>query len=78
MGSKSKTKKSRRKKNREEFKEKLFEFDETFAFIAGYTSGGAPSGVTWEEMEEIEKRDNGLFGKEYSYHEDKEIELPFD
>ena len=24
--------------------------DATFAFIAGYTSGGAPYGVTWEEM----------------------------
>ena len=26
--------------------------DDTFAFIAGYTSGGAPYGVTWEEMSE--------------------------
>ena len=25
---------------------------DTFAFIAGYTSGGVPYGVTWEEMEE--------------------------
>jgi hypothetical protein len=25
--------------------------DETFAYIAGYTSGGAPYGVTWEEIE---------------------------
>ena len=24
--------------------------DETFFYIAGYTSGGAPYGVTWEEM----------------------------
>ncbi len=24
--------------------------DETFYFIAGYTSGGAPYGVTWEEV----------------------------
>ena len=31
------------------------ESDDTFAFIAGYTSGGAPYGVTWEEMEEIEQ-----------------------
>lgn len=35
------------------------EQDDTFFFIAGYTSGGAPYGVTWEEMglepwEEIE------------------------
>ena len=24
--------------------------DDRFAFIAGYTSGGAPYGTTWEEM----------------------------
>lgn len=24
--------------------------DGTFAFIAGYTSGGAPYGVTWEQV----------------------------
>ena len=24
--------------------------DETFAFIAGYTSGGMPYGTTWEEL----------------------------
>lgn len=55
MGSKSKLKKSRRKKKQEEFEDRLFESDDTFAFIAGYTSGGAPYGVTWEEMEEIEQ-----------------------
>ena len=26
--------------------------DETFAFIAGYTSGGTPYGITWEEWED--------------------------
>jgi hypothetical protein len=26
--------------------------DETFAFIAGYTSGGFPFGTTWEEIGE--------------------------
>lgn len=29
----------------------LFEQDENFYFIAGYTSGGFPYGVTWEEYE---------------------------
>ena len=24
--------------------------DDTFFYIAGYTSGGAPYGVTWEEL----------------------------
>lgn len=27
------------------------ESDETFAFIAGYTEGGAPYGITWGELE---------------------------
>lgn len=30
--------------------------DENFAFIAGYTAGGAPYGVSWEELEKIETR----------------------
>ena len=32
------------------------ESDDHFAYIAGYTSGGAPYGITWEEQEEIELR----------------------
>jgi hypothetical protein len=28
--------------------------DEHFAYIAGYTEGGVPYGVTWEEMEAAE------------------------
>ena len=28
------------------------ESDGTFAYIAGYTAGGLPFGVTWEEMEQ--------------------------
>ena len=31
--------------------------DETFAFIAGYTSGGAPYGTKWEELYESELGD---------------------
>ena len=30
-----------------------FDSDEYFAFIAGYTSGGAPYGITHEEMKKI-------------------------
>ena len=47
-----KTAKKRRKKI-ETLTEEI-EQDETFYYIAGYTSGGAPYGVTWEEMEEVE------------------------
>ena len=28
----------------------LSDMDDTFAFIAGYTPGGAPYGVTWEQV----------------------------
>ena len=31
--------------------------DETFAFIAGYTEGGVPYGITWDEWGELEKKD---------------------
>lgn len=49
-------KKPKRKKTPES---PLLEQDDRFFFIAGYTSGGAPYGVTWEEIglepwEEIE------------------------
>ena len=70
--------KSKRKKKQEEFEDRLFESDDTFAFIVGYTSGGFAYGVTWEEMEEIKKRDKALLGKEYNDHDDKELDLPFD
>lgn len=33
------------------------ESDEYFAHIAGYTPGGTPYGITWEEQEEIERRE---------------------
>lgn len=33
------------------------EYDENFAMIIGFTSGGAPYGLTWEEFEKIEAED---------------------
>ena len=49
-------KKIKKKKNREQKRiqkeNPIFheDQDDTFYYIAGYTSGGAPYGVTWEEM----------------------------
>lgn len=47
-------KQQRRAKRKKEAREKLTADeilqDDRFFFIAGYTSGGAPYGVTWEEM----------------------------
>lgn len=42
--------KRRKKKNLQEFQNIVSDQDDTFFFIAGYTSGGAPYGVTWEQM----------------------------
>lgn len=49
--------------------------DENFAFIAGYTSGGLPYGITWEEMEEIEKKEQA---RQMDDVLDNEERLPFD
>ncbi|WP_407270407.1 hypothetical protein [Radiobacillus sp. PE A8.2] len=44
------------RKRKQESEMDLFEdSDETFAFIAGYTDGGAPFGISWEEWAEQEK-----------------------
>ena len=32
--------------------------DDHFYYIAGYTSGGAPFGITWEEHRQIEEDQN--------------------
>lgn len=44
-----------KKNKKEESVNAVIESDEQFAFIVGYTSGGAPYGITWEEWETIEK-----------------------
>ena len=46
----AKTTKPHRKKKKKQVFEPLLEQNDDFFFIAGYTSGGAPYGVTWEEM----------------------------
>lgn len=38
-------------KKEKELLESYIDSDENFFYIAGYTSGGAPYGVTWEEYE---------------------------
>lgn len=78
MGSNNKVRKSKRKKIQEVYEENLIESDDTFAFIAGYTSGGVPYGITWEEMEEIERRDKEFLGEKYQDDNIKEFDLPFD
>lgn len=45
---------SREQKKAEKLARENPDQNETFAFIAGYTSGGAPYGITWEEWEQLE------------------------
>jgi methyl coenzyme M reductase gamma subunit len=48
-------KRKNRKLNKEiKVEDVEFDSDENFAFIVGYTSGGAPYGVTHQEINEIE------------------------
>ena len=51
MKQKKKQRRAKRKKKAKEnpVAEEIYQ-DDRFFFIAGYTSGGAPYGVTWEEM----------------------------
>lgn len=49
------------------------EQDDRFFFIAGYTSGGAPYGITWEEM--TERFDDGADSEPVEVYDDA---LPFD
>ena len=51
--SKAKHKRQKRLARKEEESDDLYpDSDETFAYIAGYTTWGFPYGVTWEEIGE--------------------------
>lgn len=72
----------KRKQQKEQEKEAFLweESDETFAYIAGYTSGGAPYGVTWEEWDDLD--DGGSTGGNNHKKDDNEPniadeDLPF-
>ncbi len=62
--------KKRKKHNYEE--DCVWESDENFAMIMGYTSGGAPYGLTWEEFKKIEGLD-----EDDDIMADDDEELPF-
>lgn len=65
---------SKKRKKKSDYSEEP-ESDECFAFIAGYTSGGFAYGITWEEMEKIEKEEQG---RQVTQKIDNEEELLFD
>lgn len=51
---KQKLKECKKRMKEEQDQEDMLEYsDETFYFIAGYTSNGVPYGVTWDEMNHV-------------------------
>lgn len=77
MASKSKAKKKKHKQMQQQYEDNLFESDDTFAFIAGYTASGFPYGITWEEMAEIELNEKEKNRKTRNDLNDEECDLPF-
>lgn len=77
MASKSKAKKKTHNKMQQQYEDNLFESDDTFAFIAGYTAGGFPYGITWKEMAEIESNEKEKIGNICNDLDDEEYDLPF-
>lgn len=60
-------KKMNKRKNKQ-VEHPVLEQDEYYYFIAGYTSGGAPYGITWEQA-----REDGLIEDV----DENDVELPF-
>ena len=65
-----KAKKEKRQRRKQQVEFQSFDQDEYFYFIAGYTSGGAPYGITWEQA-----REDGLLDPP---DENDDWDLPFD
>lgn len=76
-------KKKKKKKKSELLPEQEEYYDADFAFIAGYTSGGAPYGTRWEEVGidpdlSLEEKYSLFYEeKKLSESEIEEDELPF-
>ena len=77
MALKSKAKKKTHNNTQQQYEDNLFESDDTFAFIAGYTAGGFPYGITWEEIAEIEQNEKEKIWNIRNDLNDEEYDLPF-
>lgn len=89
MGKRRRNHKSgKSKKIQEDYISDLYsDMDGTFAYIAGYTPGGAPYGVTWEEVgidsdlpfdEKVQLYMKQMDGSAEALEIDDVDELPFD
>ena len=67
-----------RRKKKEKKKESktenfsVFDSDENFAFIMGYTSGGAAYGITWEEQKKNQEKDEDDFDFDFDFEMDED------
>ena len=89
MGKRRKNHKSgKNKKTQEDYISELHsDMDGIFAYIAGYTPGGVPYGVTWEEVgidsdlpfdEKVQLYMKQMEGSAEALEIDDDDELPFD
>jgi hypothetical protein len=67
-------KRIQREKRKSKQEINLIESDDYFAFIAGYTSGGAPYGITWEEMEALDNNERFDIPEENEEYKNEECE----
>lgn len=66
----------KKKRRRKVEREPEIEQDETFYFIAGYTSWGFPYGVTWEQAYEeglLEEEEKKMWEKRHEEIADEDI-----
>ncbi len=86
MGKRHRRKK-KNKKAENTYSDLYSDMDGTFAFIAGYTPGGAPYGVTWEEVgidsdlpfdEKVQLYREQMAGSSEALEIDDDNKLPFD
>ena len=86
MGKRHRRKK-KNKKAENTYSDLYSDMNGTFAFIAGYTPGGAPYGVTWEEVgidsdlpfdEKVQLYREQMDGSSEALEIDDDNKLPFD
>lgn len=52
---------SKKRRNKHNYCDFEIEQDESFSFIAGYTSGGFPYGDPWKETDDEQNEEEGVF-----------------
>ena len=72
-----KAKRERKARERQEEDQwgRLFGYDDSLSFLAGFTPGGAPYGITWEEQRRIDAMEENASRQEEGWYMDP-VRLP--